>query len=38
MAVGYSETMRDKVVLTAINREKGRFVSKGRDLSKVPTV
>jgi hypothetical protein len=34
----YSETKRDKDVLTAINREKGRFVSMGRDLSELPTV
>ena len=34
----YSETKRDKDVLTAINREKGRFASMGRDLSELPTV
>lgn len=34
----YSETNRDKDVLTAINREKGRFVSIGRDLSELPVV
>ena len=34
----YSENNRDKDVLTAINRENGRFISIGRELSELPTV
>lgn len=34
----YSEHKRDKDILTAINRERGRVMAKGRELKYLPTV
>ena len=34
----YSEEIRDKDVLLAINRERGRFMAKGKELKDLPTV
>lgn len=34
----YSEIKRDKDIVTAINRERGRFISLGRDISELPKV
>lgn len=34
----YSETKRDKNIITAVNRERGRLKSLGRDISELPIV